>query len=111
MIRRPPRSTLFPYTTLFRSIRAMVEELLTLTLMDSQQYFLEVAPTDLDEVVRKALESMEAKAQRFGIEISYVAEGSKDASGNGTSGGRLGEHRCVCDAQKKIGRASCRERV
>src|SRR5437660_9810138 len=24
MIRRPPRSTLFPYTTLFRSIRAMI---------------------------------------------------------------------------------------
>src|SRR2546430_10499754 len=24
MIRRPPRSTLFPYTTLFRSLRAMV---------------------------------------------------------------------------------------
>src|SRR5438552_13930725 len=26
MIRRPPRSTLFPYTTLFRSRRAMVSE-------------------------------------------------------------------------------------
>src|SRR3712207_9435183 len=26
MIRRPPRSTLFPYTTLFRSVRAAVEE-------------------------------------------------------------------------------------
>jgi signal transduction histidine kinase len=78
----------------------MVEELLTLTLMDSQQYSLEVAPTDLDEVVRKALESMEAKAQRFGIEVSYATEGSKDVSGNGTSGGRLGEHQCVCDAQK-----------
>src|SRR2546427_9456668 len=25
MIRRPPRSTLFPYTTLFRSFRAMTE--------------------------------------------------------------------------------------
>src|SRR5687768_17916229 len=25
MIRRPPRSTLFPYTTLFRSVRAVVE--------------------------------------------------------------------------------------
>src|SRR3712207_6860184 len=25
MIRRPPRSTLFPYTTLFRSARAMAE--------------------------------------------------------------------------------------
>src|SRR5260370_1662957 len=27
MIRRPPRSTLFPYTTLFRSIRRMFEEI------------------------------------------------------------------------------------
>src|SRR5437016_10220739 len=26
MIRRPPRSTLFPYTTLFRSVRRSVEE-------------------------------------------------------------------------------------
>src|SRR5258708_20064749 len=26
MIRRPPRSTLFPYTTLFRSLRAGLEE-------------------------------------------------------------------------------------
>src|SRR2546426_2838636 len=26
MIRRPPRSTLFPYTTLFRSLSAMLEE-------------------------------------------------------------------------------------
>src|SRR2546422_7180854 len=26
MIRRPPRSTLFPYTTLFRSIRAQIED-------------------------------------------------------------------------------------
>src|SRR5256885_12350773 len=25
MIRRPPRSTLFPYTTLFRSVRARIE--------------------------------------------------------------------------------------
>ena len=77
-----------------KRIRTMVEELLTLTLMDSQQYSLEVAPTDLDEVVRKALESMEAKARRFGIEVCYAGDG------NGTSGGRLGKHRCVCDAQK-----------
>src|SRR3712207_8773368 len=26
MIRRPPRSTLFPYTTLFRSVRASLED-------------------------------------------------------------------------------------
>src|SRR5258708_11492941 len=30
MIRRPPRSTLFPYTTLFRSIMGMVEACKTL---------------------------------------------------------------------------------
>src|SRR2546430_13716696 len=29
MIRRPPRSTLFPYTTLFRSLRAHVEDMLS----------------------------------------------------------------------------------
>src|SRR2546421_6179267 len=26
MIRRPPRSTLFPYTTLFRSLQAVIEQ-------------------------------------------------------------------------------------
>src|SRR5437588_7628725 len=28
MIRRPPRSTLFPYTTLFRSVRSEVEQII-----------------------------------------------------------------------------------
>jgi signal transduction histidine kinase len=51
---------------------------------------LELAPTDLDEVIRDALDSAEFKAQRFGIEIRYAAE--DDASGE--------QHRCVCDAQK-----------
>ena len=78
-----------------KRIRAMVEELLTLAQMDSRQYSLEVTPTDLDEVIRSALASIEAKANRFGIEIHY--EGS-DAS---TIGGVLDERRrCVCDAQK-----------
>src|SRR2546426_9723434 len=31
MIRRPPRSTLFPYTTLFRSVVAPVDDFLTAT--------------------------------------------------------------------------------
>src|SRR5256885_16581572 len=34
MIRRPPRSTLFPYTTLFRSPRAGREELVVVDLLD-----------------------------------------------------------------------------
>src|SRR2546427_9088809 len=32
MIRRPPRSTLFPYTTLFRSLLQLRKELYTFTL-------------------------------------------------------------------------------
>src|SRR2546429_6341652 len=34
MIRRPPRSTLFPYTTLFRSLAALAERQFDLLLMD-----------------------------------------------------------------------------
>src|SRR2546426_2369235 len=37
MIRRPPRSTLFPYTTLFRSDVARVDELLHLPVEEREQ--------------------------------------------------------------------------
>src|SRR3712207_8560964 len=33
MIRRPPRSTLFPYTTLFRSVHGFVSQVRTYTLL------------------------------------------------------------------------------
>jgi signal transduction histidine kinase len=66
-------------------IRAMVEELLTLALMDSWQYQLEVGPTDLGRIVQTAIESVESKAERFGITIHFDD---------------TGEHRCVCDGQK-----------
>src|SRR5258708_39929180 len=36
MIRRPPRSTLFPYTTLFRSLRNNVERLMILAGGDAE---------------------------------------------------------------------------
>src|SRR2546430_3074065 len=35
MIRRPPRSTLFPYTTLFRSLDRLVEEALKFSELQS----------------------------------------------------------------------------
>jgi signal transduction histidine kinase len=75
-----------------KRIRAMVEELLTLAQMDSWQYSLEVTPTDLDEVIRSALDSIVAKAKRFGIELHY------DNNGTVSSGGD--RRQCVCDAQK-----------
>src|SRR3712207_9409322 len=34
MIRRPPRSTLFPYTTLFRSLQRAFEDLVGLPLLE-----------------------------------------------------------------------------
>ncbi len=68
-----------------RRIREMVEELLTLALMDSWQYQLEVGPADLGRIVQTAIESVEPKAERFGITIHF-----DDAS----------ERRCVCDGQK-----------
>jgi signal transduction histidine kinase len=68
-----------------KRIRGMVEELLTLAQMDSWQYQLEVGPANLSTVVQTAIESVETKAQRFGIGIYFVDEG---------------EHRCICDVQK-----------
>jgi PAS domain S-box-containing protein len=78
-----------------KRIRGMVEELSTLAQMDSRQYSLEMAPTDLDEVIRNALESVEAKATRFGIKIHHAGSA---ALGDGASSGEA--HRCVCDARK-----------
>ena len=71
-------------------IRGMVEELLTLSQMDSRQYSLEVAPTDLGEVVRSALDAIESKARRFEIDLRYTAGGLP-----GTAVGK-----CACDARK-----------
>ena len=68
-----------------KRIRAMVEELLTLAQMDSWKYQLEVGPANMSTVVQTAIESVEAKAQRFGIEIYF-----DDTV----------EHRCICDVQK-----------
>ena len=68
-----------------KRIRSMVEELLVLAQVDSWQYSLEVSPIDLGSVVRNSVESMQSKAERFGIEVNF-----DDGS----------EHQCVCDAQK-----------
>jgi signal transduction histidine kinase len=76
-----------------KRIRSRVEELLVLTQMDSRQYSLEVAPTDLDEVIRNAIKSMETKTKRFRIEIHYAEDGTRsNISGD--------QYQCVCDAQK-----------
>ena len=69
-----------------KRIRGMVEELLTLAQLDSWQYQLEVGPADMTRVVQTAIEAVEAKAERFGIEIHFDPGEA--------------EHRCVCAVQK-----------
>src|SRR3712207_6965382 len=58
MIRRPPRSTLFPYTTLFRSSSPVLRQLLQLlgvSAHDQSQVIVHFAsPFELDPLDRKS---------------------------------------------------------
>src|SRR3712207_8292276 len=63
MIRRPPRSTLFPYTTLFRSVRDQVEQSIIKEAEDlcrrrgiglEVEILQRLAPAPCSELVRRA---------------------------------------------------------
>src|ERR1035437_8059655 len=56
MIRRPPRSTLFPYTTLFRSIRA---------LLDPGEDFLELVHPRVGEQQRSEEHTSELQSRQY----------------------------------------------
>src|SRR5258707_6379112 len=70
MIRRPPRSTLFPYTTLFRSVRV-----LKYTLDDPRRAghgeTHRLVTTLLDEQRYPALELIVLYHERWEIELTY----------------------------------------
>src|SRR3712207_7737620 len=86
MIRRPPRSTLFPYTTLFRSLVLAhdplvqpllhVDELLHLGLHESRDRDARPASHDLGDLVRgHALGEVDRKSTRLNsshANISYA---------------------------------------
>src|SRR3712207_9593201 len=115
MIRRPPRSTLFPYTTLFRSLE-LAPGLL--------EIFREVARSrargrDLlfgagDGGVAVALEGgvgggLLFRQHREGLLVFRLETGLLMLEG-GHLGALAGEA-LVLDGLRQIGRASCRERV
>src|SRR3712207_8510835 len=60
MIRRPPRSTLFPYTTLFRSaptrdnVRAAVDCNITFAIQDPYTFVYRISPDGFDSVFQAA---------------------------------------------------------
>src|SRR3989454_3143589 len=64
MIRRPPRSTLFPYTTLFRSLRQL-EDTLRKTQDEVQQ-------------LRRQLEQQKAIGQATQKQVEQTAERSEE---------------------------------
>src|SRR2546425_11769065 len=58
MIRRPPRSTLFPYTTLFRSVMAQAQRIARITnslLEFSRPQILEMKPVPVNRVINLSL--------------------------------------------------------
>src|SRR5256885_16755120 len=82
MIRRPPRSTLFPYTTLFRS-QQQVSEIMRQMLTQAQtagQYFTN---DQIKEMTRKVsaevdLVHQQTQNQRYGS--SHIGATAKDIS-------------------------------
>src|SRR5438874_6341203 len=80
MIPRPPRSTLFPYTTLFRSLLEQVEDLPSLrTLADVElRHELEASPgarAPADGDVERPFSVEDRKSTRLNsshVEISYA---------------------------------------
>src|SRR3712207_7402562 len=64
MIRRPPRSTLFPYTTLFRS---------NINLVNRLQYLLQERPVDIPYAVWEGVEKL-VDAYRRSVEGLYKGD-------------------------------------
>src|SRR3712207_7792590 len=69
MIRRPPRSTLFPYTTLFRSGGGSGKRLLVLALVGGGVGFLFLNPKTGPEARRLAGEAFEARSEEHTSEL------------------------------------------
>src|SRR5258707_6202650 len=68
MIRRPPRSTLFPYTTLFRSLRPVDKELMPVEAeVDSDVTLLLVvlSPVDSDVMPRSEEHTSELQSRQY----------------------------------------------
>src|SRR3712207_9478085 len=122
MIRRPPRSTLFPYTTLFRSLVTTPESLyLYLTAERSRATLATVKTVIVDEIhalardkrgshLSLSLERLETIAphfQRVGLSATQkpLSEVGRFLVGVGR------ECELVDVGHRQIGRASCRERV
>src|SRR3712207_1657380 len=76
MIRRPPRSTLFPYTTLFRSARSIREDYLQQSAYDEVDTYTSIKKQHLMLSVILEFGRMESDAIKKGVTSTKV--GSMD---------------------------------
>src|SRR3712207_9547666 len=116
MIRRPPRSTLFPYTTLFRSVHGVAQvlvadahDLLSYSVRDRKQTpGPDAAHRGQREDGRRLHldgENPELTPETGGLLLGVVEEvGAYYRADEGTPARALG-------GEVEIGRGSCRERV
>src|SRR2546429_6819895 len=79
MIRRPPRSTLFPYTTLFRSaleeidrLTEMSEDLLLITRAEAHVLPAHRVPTDVGAIVNGVVERSEEHTSELQSRLHLV---------------------------------------
>src|SRR6266498_816842 len=92
MIRRPPRSTLFPYTTLFRSerLQRVLGDLLFVARLDAgglQLHLQDAVP--LEEVVAEAVEAAPADARSHEGRLQLERNGTVAVRGDRERLGQL----------------------
>src|SRR2546422_10677499 len=107
MIRRPPRSTLFPYTTLFRSLLQSDRPAVRLPILDERQRgtkFVSLEPKSvLNSPQQTGVDFWSLNPYigcEFGCTYCYARYAHRYTVERAHDAGKL-----------KIGRASCRERV
>src|SRR2546430_5205468 len=81
MIRRPPRSTLFPYTTLFRSISDIVEAVADV-VGRQQLRDIDVEPQQIANRigVLRPVETMERRTSWIGLELRQTVRSEEHTS-------------------------------
>src|SRR2546427_11276036 len=107
MIRRPPRSTLFPYTTLFRSRLShavQVERSMAANAAHELRTPLAVATLRLQTALDRGVDNTDVRAayealERLRQRTEKLLQLSRAASGS-----------ALAQDEVQIGRASCRER-
>src|SRR6266498_4448415 len=89
MIRRPPRSTLFPYTTLFRSAARAATRVLPFPLAPRQAQHVADAPDGVDQ--RRAV-AVDLAAQVADVGLDDIVVAAEVVAPDVVEDLRLGQH-------------------